>query len=110
MASKTVALNTVAVLVETAPEHKKIVVSGITIDDPVAGAKTITFTDVFTTDTSNGAATTSVTSTWRQLTSPGGINEDFDFSKRRIELFGAVYVTSSVTSATSMVTIDYELE
>lgn len=108
---RTLAVNT-AQLLGTTPEHKRMKPRAIIVNDKAAGAKTLTFTDVFTTSTSAGATTTTVTNTWLTIPLPGsGVLINLGKSDLAgIELLGAVYVTSDTVDATSSVTVAWDLE
>lgn len=112
MAYKDVSMNGAAMSIGTVPEHKKGKVKSILVDDPVAGAKTLYFHDVFTPSASNGTASpTAQTKTWFQLTVQGGVPYNFGESDfEGIELFGAIDVSSNVASATSNIAVNLKFE
>lgn len=112
MAQKILAFTASAQTFATVPEHKKMKPRSINIMDVAAGAKVLTFTDVFTTDASNGASATTVTNTWLKVYCPGsGVNIQISKNDLEgIELLGAVKVTSDTADATSYVTLAYDLE
>ncbi len=112
MAQKRVAFTAALQTLATAPEHKRIKPKAIIIADKAAGAKVLTFTDVFTTDASVGAVAAVTTNTWLTvLCSGSGTMINFDESALKgIELLGAVKVISDVADATSFITFAYDLE
>lgn len=96
----------------TVAEHKKGKIKSIIIDDPVSGAKTLYFYDVFTPSASNGVSSpTAQTKTWLQLTSPGGVTLNYgEGDLAGLELFGALDVSSSVASLTSNIAVNWTQE
>lgn len=112
MAYKDVSMNTDAMALGTVPKHKKGKVKSILIDDPIAGAKTLVFHDVFTPSASNGTASpTAQTKTWFQVTSPGSVTLNYSESDLEgIELLGAVDVSSNVASASSNIAVNMKYE
>ncbi len=111
MGQKILAFTASAQTFATAPEHKKLIPKSIIIMDKAAGAKVLTFTDVFTTDASAGASAAVTTNTWLKVACPGsGTIINFgEGDLKGIELLGAVKVTSDVADATSYVTLAYDL-
>lgn len=95
----------------TAGKHTKVKIKSINIVDITAVAKTLTFTDTVTTNTSAGATgAAQAAKTVLTVYSPGsGVNIQYsEKDLAGIEILGTLKVSSSVAEATSFVDCSYE--